>query len=821
MQSLLRGAARPDAWSCRAAACRVAWGLAALAGAARAGAQGVRVEVRAAEGDGPVPHALVGLRPERSPSAADARSALSSAGLVAEGATGASGRRTLAVAPGRYRVEVRRIGQRPFVGPLVTVAGADTAAVLVRVPRAPVALAAVEARARSACGTPAAPDVIALWEAARTALAASAEARAQTAGLRAVAYARTLDTAGARVEERRTEFRADSGDGRVFRTADAATLEARGFVLGTLDDGADFHAPDERVLLSEAFARTHCFLPARGGGPERRWLGVGFTPAPRRRAPEVSGVVWLDSATAEPRRVDFEYVWRDLPSEARGVGGEMEFARLPSGAVAVRAWRIRVPRVQRAVGGGVRLSGYIDYGGAVDPPRDAAAAPRVRVAGVVYDSLVGAPLAGALVTRAGAPGVAVSDSLGRFALDSVEAGPGAFVFSHAGLDSAGLSDVAVPSDLTGARDSARVALVTPSRTTVWTRTCADAPGPARSADGVLAGVVRDAASGAPVPGGVATVVWTTVDTVQRRVVPRPRTRALRADSLGAFRVCGVPAGVELEVQGAADGSASGWALVTVGARGLATVDLLVPPPAAAPAAGAPGAAAGRLTATTVAEGVVRDTLGAPRAGARVTMDGVPGVEAVTDAEGRFRLAGVPAGTQTLVVRAVGYVPEAVSVGLRAGGGAPVEVTLRRVVQLAGVGVRGRGGAPRAFLDELESRRRLGLVTLMDTVLLRRSGQLRTALSSVPFAMVRAGQFASDWAVLFTSVGNMGGGVCVANVFVDGQVVTWQVAQDLSPDQILAAEVYRRPGTLPARYAAMVTTAAANCGSVLLWTRAPE
>jgi hypothetical protein len=215
------------------------------------------------------------------------------------------------------------------------------------------------------------------------------------------------------------------------------------------------------------------------------------------------------------------------------------------------------------------------------PATPAQAVRTVRVRGVVYDSLLGAPLGGALVTRRGSPGVALTDSAGRFALDGVPGAAGAFVFSHPALDSLGLADLVVPADLSvssAAPDPVAVALATPSRATTWARLC---PGVAPPADltavGILAGVVRDAATAAPVAGGVATVVWTAVDTVKRRVVAAPRRFAVPTDEAGAFRVCGVPVGAEFEAQGATDRSATGWAVATMGPRGLASVELLVPP----------------------------------------------------------------------------------------------------------------------------------------------------------------------------------------------------------------------------------------------------
>jgi hypothetical protein len=524
---------------------------------------------------------------------------------------------------------------------------------------------------------------------------------------------------------------------------------------------------------------------------------VRFTPAPDRRVPEVAGVIWLDSATAEPRRVEFDYVWSALPRSARGLGGVIEFGRLPTRELAVWSWRIRTPLVASGITG-LRLTGYRETGGQLAPEPVA----RVRVAGTVYDSLAGAPLAGAIVTGAGAPGVALSDSAGRFALDSAEATFGELVFSHPALDSAGLADLVAAVDLSPGRAPALVALASPSRSTVWARVC-EAPLPAGPRSGILAGVLRDALTGAPIAGGAATVAWTGVDTTGPRPVGVTRTFDLRADSTGAFRACGVPADAELDVR-VAERGASGRALVVLGRSGLAMVDLLVARPDSAS-----GAAAARVVAT----GLVRDSLGRPRAGALVSVSGVAGAEARTAADGTFRLAGVPAGTQTFVVRAAGYRPQTRSVGLRASDPEPVEITMRRVTQLARVTVRGNAGRAR-LLSEVASRRRLGFGAFLDSAALRNAVDLRSAFLRLPNVVVRANTAATGWALTT-------GGDCAMIAVVDDRVTTWDEVNDLVPTQVTAVEVYPRASSVPGRFQGLLKQAEVldrrGCGIAVFWT----
>ncbi|MDF1506206.1 hypothetical protein, partial [Roseisolibacter sp. H3M3-2] len=195
---------------------------------------------------------------------------------------------------------------------------------------------------------------------------AAPAADAGAEGFRAFRVERRFDAGGQLLEEAEAPLPAGAPDGRAFTAAPPDSLEARGYIVGPLDGAARFHAPDERALLSDGFARTHCFAPARGAGAESGWVGVRFRPVPGRAPADIDGVVWLDAATGEPRRVDYRYVWARLPREARGLGGWTEFARLADGTFVVRAWRIRFPLLL-AGRGQLFLDGYRERGGEIRP----------------------------------------------------------------------------------------------------------------------------------------------------------------------------------------------------------------------------------------------------------------------------------------------------------------------------------------------------------------------------------------------------------------------------------------------------------------------
>jgi hypothetical protein len=244
--------------------------------------------------------------------------------------------------------------------------------------------------------------------------------------------------------------------------------------------------------------------------------------------------------------------------------------------------------------------------------------------GVVYDSVLRRPLAGAAVFVDGTPRAAVSDSLGRFTLDTVPAGASAVAVTHPALQALGLDEVTAPIalHLGGTVD---VVLATPSRQTLWARLCTGEH-PADDV-GAVFGEVRDARTGDRLAGARTAAAWTAVDRAGRRVPEGRGAAAAETDAAGAYRLCGVPARSAVSLDAAAGALDSARALVVVGESPFARVDLWVRGADVA-AADVPGA--GRAGAppeprgTAVLVGVVCDTAGVPRPGARVTVDGSRG-----------------------------------------------------------------------------------------------------------------------------------------------------------------------------------------------------
>lgn len=286
--------------------------------------------------------------------------------VTAEGLTSANGYRTFFVPAGRYRVRVRRIGFVPYVSGALDLASAQV--VTVPVQSQPVVLSTIVISARSSCRSlesRTSQELATVWGEAIKALEAAQLTIADLQGIgRVWTYTKTIAGSGAPVKSDTAYFTVS--DTRPFGALDPDRLVAEGYVIGDAMSGWTYFGPDETVLLSPGFARTHCFRLVR----ERArpgLIGVSFEPVRGRRVADIAGVVWLDESTGELRRIVFRYVNAGLISRYGG-GGETRFRRLPSGAWLISYWHLRGPNlVMRR--GTIRPDGFQEHGGGVLQPR--------------------------------------------------------------------------------------------------------------------------------------------------------------------------------------------------------------------------------------------------------------------------------------------------------------------------------------------------------------------------------------------------------------------------------------------------------------------
>ena len=368
----------------------------------------------------------------------------------------------------------------------------------------------------------------------------------------------------------------------------------------------------------------------------------------------------------------------------------------------------------------------------VATPLAAQRAPLGRIEGEVIDSVHAAPLAGATVsaTLAGplrdTTFVATTDARGRFRFDSLRAGRYAMSFASALLDSIQYGGpsaqviVAPPA-------TARVRLAIPSGATLRTTAC---PGVTFSpGSGVLLGLVLDAETERPLAGAQVAVAWSAlaVDTTQHTVVSDERAAHVTVDASGQYRLCGLPTDDPLLVQVQHHGRAGAVLSMKIPeAAGVLVRDLSFSargavafsdsaPPSATAAARAAGTA--RLT------GTVRNANGRPVAGAQVRILGADAATR-TDEHGAYSLAALPAGSQQIEVRQLGYGIARGAVELRDDRRTRLDVQLETVAVLEGLNVvasrypefeaRRRDGFGARYLDE-EEIRKLNLHTSWEIV----------------------------------------------------------------------------------------------------------
>ena len=353
------------------------------------------------------------------------------------------------------------------------------------------------------------------------------------------------------------------------------------------------------------------------------------------------------------------------------------------------------------------------------------------ITGVAVDSVRGGYLRGAIVSVSGTSVSAMTDSSGRFRIDSVAPGLRHLEVMHPLLDSIALR-VRSPERQLNAGDTTSFTLAIPSPTTIIGAKCtADDLTRGKAA---VVGNVTDADTGSPAPGATVSVEWTEYQLSRRNMNRLPIRRAGTVRSDGTYRVCGIPddlvTGV-IAVRGA-DSTAS----VAVNfSQKLAVVSFRIPGP---PVAAVPEAnpqdstslqASGRGAATLA--GRVLDPSGTPLANARVAVES-DDAATTTDNNGEFRLSGLRTGTRGLSVRRLGFSSKDVPVEVSAANVNNVTVTLERYVAvldavrvsaIRDIGLQKVGFADRQrasfgkFIgpEEIERRRPQRLSTLLETV----------------------------------------------------------------------------------------------------------
>ena len=239
-----------------------------------------------------------------------------------------------------------------------------------------------------------------------------------------------------------------------------------------------------------------------------------------------------------------------------------------------------------------------------------------------------------------------------------------------------------------------------------------------------------------------------------------------------------------------------------------------------------------LAAQATLTGIVReDSSARPLEGVEVLINGTSH-RAMTGANGRYLLEGLPAGIYQAIFRAVGHIPVRMDVLLTAGETTRANATLVRSdvvldpIVVTGEPVREVGLAGRGF----EERRKMGFGRFVDPEEMRRSEHLRLAdvLRRHQVEIKPIGNMNSLYAV-GTARGTPGGVYnCLMSIWIDGTLILpggiigelekpldlYDLRRVLEPAALVAAEIYRRDSEMPLQFGGRRSP----CGAIVLWTR---
>ncbi|MFN8575009.1 MAG: carboxypeptidase-like regulatory domain-containing protein, partial [Gemmatimonadaceae bacterium] len=363
------------------------------------------------------------------------------------------------------------------------------------------------------------------------------------------------------------------------------------------------------------------------------------------------------------------------------------------------------------------------------------------IRGFVYDSIAHAPLAGAVVQvmrlsadMEHAPRrTATTDSVGRFEVADVPDGSFIIGFFHPKLDSLGIEAPVVRGAMP-VRGTRNVDLAVPSATTVVASSCG-----ARAAIdslGLVAGYVLHPDHLGPRDEATVRARWSEIVIDKSGARASTREAATVTSPSGWFGLCGIPHGALVLVRVTAQSDTGSYVEIEVPDDGILVRSLYLGneriardptddtdrdttasvtasdstaaqrvAPVVRPTPASPG------THVRI-NGVVTTAFGEPVANARVRIWGGQ-YATVTNEEGAYALSDVPAGTHTLEVRKIGFVPSRLAVDVLGSEPTRVDVSISDFPTVIDT-VRVMAMRPRALsAGSFEYRRQLGFGTFLD------------------------------------------------------------------------------------------------------------
>ena len=443
------------------------------------------------------------------------------------------------------------------------------------------------------------------------------------------------------------------------------------------------------------------------------------------------------------------------------------------------------------------------------------------VHGVVRDSIGKRPIAEALIQLVSADDparfvrTAVSDSIGRYAINDVPVGRYTLGFFHPVLDSLGVETALHPVYVGSTGQPVRTDLSPPSPARLRAAVCGNQ---ASDSSGVIIGVVKDANSGAPVADVTVKAEWLEFALRRNGLVRTMPHRTATTGANGWYAVCNVPNRGSVALRATHGEDSTGLIEVLVPTTGFVRRELYL------------GAKPTIETGNGRLSGIVVATRnGIPLKGALVQITDGPSTRA--DDNGEWSFTNAPVGTRMLEVRALGYYPDRRAVHVLTGV-APVRISLSTLeavldtvkikssrlstVDRTGFADRRHGGAGRYLTSEQIMKRQAVFTTdIFKSVQGIRIGYASDTLATdMAIAISPDDMSLADRRLLMRGIS---GDWCAPAIYLDGIHIRHLGADAidswLQPKDVAGIEIYSE-ATVPNEFQQMRS----GCGSIVIWKK---
>jgi hypothetical protein len=427
------------------------------------------------------------------------------------------------------------------------------------------------------------------------------------------------------------------------------------------------------------------------------------------------------------------------------------------------------------------------------------------IIGIAIDSLHKRGLAGAEVMVAGVNRNVVTDSLGRFRIDSLPAGIYQVGLFHPLLDSLGIS-LASPEFVIGVDSISVVRLAVPSAASLIAQTCKSRM--RTLGNSAIFGRLVDPDTYEPIPNAEVSIAWMQFQASKELgVTQTPRLIRDSTDANGAFTLCGLPAELDASLQANYRGAMTAAVPVNTapsdGDFGIRLLFLSKTAP--------PGTRVGKASIS----GRITFAGGQPAPNSRVEIVGT-NAAGVTNERGEFILSGAPSGTQMLLVRHLGWTPKELGVDLSEAKPQRVAVQLEKYIPVMDpILVVARSEKALQSVGFLERKKSaMGHFITADEIARRNPIYLSDVLRTVPGLTVQYVNGQPE--IASTRSSSMSGENCV-NYFVDGmrfRSIGGDANDFVNPREAVGIEVYHPP-LIPGEF---MGNAGESCLTIVVWTK---